>query len=290
MIHHRSRIPLLFALVLFLVFPLVGQDYTFDFRVNSPSITESGNKYAVKFTGTYRGMDLSLFSDEKVHLPVHRYRIQGPLPERKLKESNLLFAGIRFDLNNDGDYNDAFTLKPEGNTVKIGGRDFPLVDTGRSQGLMEFRAFPGRDELQWMKLAENGPVLLVESYDIYREQAILLLSKRNLSMPVIESTNPSLMISCITETDSYGEEPPVRFEGHETRYTFTNISHLEGQADSWAVRSWCLVPLSIESGGSFSVNVTLTGVKPPFIMKGSSIISIQQSVALVSRPGSKEMK
>jgi hypothetical protein len=290
MIHKWSRIPFISVLVLFLIIPLAGKDYRFNLKVNSPSIQKEGNGYSITFTGTYRGTDLSLFSDEKVQVPAERYRIEGPLPERKIQESNLLFAGIRFDCNGDGDFKDSFTLKPEGNLVKINGSTFPLIDTGRSQGLMEFRAFPGRDELQWMKLSKGGPVLLVESYDLYREKAILQLFERGSSMAVLESSNPALMVSCISETDNYDEEPPVRFEGQDTRYTFTNIAHLEGQAGSWAVRSWCLLPLTLGSNDRFTVKVTLTGAEPPFIVEGTSIISIQEGVALVSRPGSKEVK
>lgn len=253
------------------------------FRVFTPSLSGSTSSRTITINATYSGPDLSTYDDVKAPLPLYRYQVTGPVQDNKIQEQNLLFAGIRYDLNGNGSFTDSFPLVlKKGPYAYLDGKKVLPVISGGTYGNLLLKGYGEVQDTTSVSLGK-GSAFFLEYYRPVEKKASMLLGKQGSPVTLKEFPSPGILVEVINMVDGPGEKSSASLGG-ETFYSWSTTQYFESQAGGWVAIAWTVIPVNLIQGKKVSASVKVTGLSVPCKVQATGVLSLTGDITMTTRP------
>ncbi|HOO73491.1 MAG TPA: hypothetical protein PK926_17150 [Spirochaetota bacterium] len=278
-----TAVPLLLLLMI-PVFLLTGSEFTM--TIPSVSLAKTGTgEYTASFSVEYSGITGSYTDGITVPLPREQYKISGQIEDDSISETDFLFAGINYDLNNDGDTADSFTISKirgvhylEESPIKI------IISPYKFNNLIVYDFFTSGKQERTTLVAPSALPLLVYEYDTKNNALTAGLGSKDVPLSFSMEHNPCVKVEVIKPLKSLNEKPAYRISGNACMLTCTNERLIEGYDDSWKSSVWAILPFALTGQNKNSFEVKIRAISPPFLVRVTAYFSIDQGITLASKP------
>jgi hypothetical protein len=266
-----------FFVIALTVLPLSAKDFTL--KVLTPTVSKDRGGYAIRVKAQTNNSAISAFSESPAVIPNARYRVLGLIPSKNINESNILFGSIRYDINNNGSYNDSYTFHYRKGILFLGRKRASISFTGKRYGNFSLFDYGTKSEPVMMTFSPRKP-FFIEEYNQRLAKAVILLPEAQ-SFTFLSLPNPGVMISVVKQVDSYRDNPMWQIDS-PFYVTATNEVYFDDQAGGWVNITWTVKKAAFTSSKKAEVWCRISGITPPFAVTATGIFSISPGITMKS--------
>jgi hypothetical protein len=277
-------IPIFFLLII-PVLLLTGSDFAMS--VSGISLVEKGARnYEVSLTVRHSGLSQTYVQDIPVLIAGEHLHVEGPIVDGRIDESDFLYAGMSYDLNNDGDITDIFQVNKIRGVMYL--NDIPLKiirSPHRFNNLTVYDFYSADNNERLTRLGPSALPMIVYAYESKRGILTLGLGTAQRPLTILKEKNPCVKVEALIPAEGgLKQQPRFRIGDGENRLTYSNEKLFEGRHDQWVASAWTIIPLPLDSREESTIVVPLQGITPPFMVRATAFFSIDHGMTLASKP------
>ncbi len=279
-----------FIILLLLFYPLskTYSDSKISFKpyINQISKT-SKNIYSININIKYKGVMKEFFQDSKVLIFHEKYLISGKLKDRRITEYNILYSQINYDLNNDSDFNDSYTLIKKTKEFYIDKIKIKAIISKYLYNNFTIFNYYDNNGLLLYKINAAANPFAVYSINYNSRTMTIGLGTEKDPVKIIEFPNPNIQILIIRTVEDISGSPKYVILNEKNRITFSNEKFFADQAGDWVSIVWAVKQIDINNSKLSKITFQVKGIKPPFAVIAFANISLVKGIRLRSSPSLK---
>lgn len=257
-----------------------SSDYP-SFRVSPPVVNEKNGKYLVEFSVAFQG-DPLLFQGTDVLVTSERLVIVGEVTENRITERDFLYAALDYDLNNDGDFDDVYSVSAvEGGVHFDDVMVIPVLASRRTYQMNVFDYMGQAEKWRVFQMGKRGhPFLLYQ----YAQRMTVGLSFQKVHVIIERFPNPSVQVMVLQAQEKRFAKPDCLIRGIKNYLTFTNEQFFDDQAGRWVSIVWGIADLPKYEKGMVPLSFMIEGIKPPFKVGVAVNCSVVKGIRMQTVP------
>jgi hypothetical protein len=252
------------------------------FNISDFKLKKTAAGYEILFNINYQGTKKEFFEDDKVVLSSEKYRISGIAENGLLKENDLLYSRISFDLDGDGKTDSDIKITNKDDSIYFNGKKINSILSRKNYGEFTIADYFENDAIKSNKLNDTAESFILYNYDIKSKFTTFGFGDKQNPITALYFQNPCVEIIISQETDNILKIPSCSISGQTLRTRFSNETIFSGQ--EWVIaETWAVIPFQIEKSGKESMKINIFNIEKPFAVILSVKFTLKEGTTLSTR-------
>ncbi len=272
-------------ILLFFIHPLFSFD-RIHMKVSSLYVEKTGpGTYRVETSIEQRGLIKELFEDTGIIIPIEDKVVTGNFPDNRITERNFLFAGINLDMNNDGDFDDTFSISKKTGRWFIDKMEIrQLLLPKLYKRLQGISYYYGNKQAKVYKIGEKGNTFIIYTVNSRDKRITIGIGTKNRPIQLREFPNPCIQICVFKPIDNFSQKPSYTIADLKNYMTFTNEKIFDDQGGEWLSAIWAVKKFDTTKSLQKKHIFTITGISAPFAVIIYGNLSLEKGLRIRTQP------